>query len=305
MYDNPEAPRQDALREAQKRIIRSLFLALASLGIIVFACYAWIANNRTVSSQILSINLFTNSFELASIGNDGLYTTHTPEQYRVEDGASWKDGTGKYTAGKSAIVWQLDSNSHMNNSSASEKQGIRPGSYGTLQFYVIPKIDGSLNLQFNLDLIPVLNPNLNSDENTLNQLMHGHMLFSYQCKEDSIPSSTPTLIDLQNPSFSLNFEKVSVDQEILVTMKWIWPYVLDDVKNNNLNDVCSGESIVALMKEKPFYFFYNAGNEFTTPISNEAFINDYQEYDNYFNAADQYLGERINWLIVRMTAQTA
>ena len=309
MNDNPESPRQDALRDARKQITRSLFMALAALGVIVFACYAWFANNTSVTGMVDSVRLNGSLFELASVGNSGSqYSESTPEAYTVEEGEAWeKDNstTGTSTAGKSKIVWRLDGSSHLNN--IQDEQGIRPGSFGTLQFYVIPKLNGSLNLQFDLELIPVLNSNYQdlseTDATTLNQLMHGHMLFSYQCKNVSILNRT--LIDLENPSFTLNFENVERDKEILVTLKWIWPYVLDDVKGNNLNEVCNGASIVSLMKTIPSYFFYNEGNEFTSPISDEVFENGSQDYNNYFNAADQYLGERINWLIVRMTAQTA
>lgn len=298
---NPDASKLEALQNARKQITRSLLLATAALGVIAFACYAWFVNNTSVTGSLGSVSAKGSIFELASIGSDSVFTSDTPESYRVENGSDWHNKDGKYTAGKSAIVWQLDSTSHLNNIEGITEQGIRPGSFGTLQFYVIPKIDGSLNLQFDLELIPVLNSdsNLTVNTDTLNQLMHGHMLFSYQCEKAS--NSGKTLIPLENPSFTMNFDNVNVDQEILVTMKWIWPNLLADVKGDNLQGVCDGEGIVGLMETIPSYFFYNEGNAVTAPNLED----DFQVYNNYFNAADQYLGERINWLIVRMTAQTA
>ncbi len=304
---NPDASKLEALQNARKQITRSLLLAAAALGVIAFACYAWFVNNTSVTGSLGSVSAKGSIFELASKGsNGGQYTASTPPEYVVEKGEDWKKDNstiGTSTAGKSAIVWQLDkdNNSHLNNIEGITEQGIRPGSFGTLQFYVIPQINGSLNLQFDLELIPVLNSdsNLTVNTDTLNQLMHGHMLFSYQC--DKATNSNETLIPLENPSFTLNFDNVSVDQEILVTLKWIWPNLLADVKSNELQGVCDGEGIVDLMKKIPSYFFYNDGKQVDSPDLN----NKFQEYNNYFNAADQYLGERINWLIVRMTAQTA
>lgn len=304
---NPDASKLEALQNARKQITRSLLLATAALGVIAFACYAWFVNNTSVTGSLGSVSAKGSIFELASKGsNGGQYTASTPPEYVVEKGEDWKKDNstiGTSTAGKSAIVWQLDkdNNSHLNNIEGITEQGIRPGSFGTLQFYVIPQIDGSLNLQFDLELIPVLNSdsNLTVNTDTLNQLMHGHMLFSYQC--DKSTNSNNTLIPLENPSFTLNFDDVKVDQEILVTLKWIWPNLLADVKGDNLQGVCDGASIVDLMKKIPSYFFYNDGKQVDSPDLN----NKFQEYNNYFNAADQYLGERINWLIVRMTAQTA
>ena len=37
MNENSDTSRQDTLRDARKQIVRSLFLALAALGVIVFA----------------------------------------------------------------------------------------------------------------------------------------------------------------------------------------------------------------------------------------------------------------------------
>lgn len=304
---NPDASKLEALQNARKQITRSLLLATAALGVIAFACYAWFVSNTSVTGSLGSVSAKGSIFELASKGsNGGQYTASTPPEYVVEKGEDWKKDNstiGTSTAGKSAIVWQLDkdNNSHLNNIEGITGQGIRPGSFGTLQFYVIPKIDGSLNLQFDLELIPVLNSdsNLTVNTDTLNQLMHGHMLFSYQC--DKSTNSNNTLIPLENPSFTLNFDDVKVDQEIQVTLKWIWPNLLADVNDNKLQGVCDGANIVGLMETIPSYFFYNEGNAVTAPNLED----DFQVYNNYFNAADQYLGERINWLIVRMTAQTA
>ena len=41
MNEQPDNSREETYREARKQIVRSAFLALAALGVIVFACYAW------------------------------------------------------------------------------------------------------------------------------------------------------------------------------------------------------------------------------------------------------------------------
>lgn len=314
MSQQPEKNREDSFRDARKQIVRSAFLALAALGVIVFACYAWFVSNNSVTGKISSVLLSGSTFELASVGSDSVFTENTPEAYQVENGESWPEGnnpTGKYTAGKSAIVWQLDSGSHLNNIADIEedKRGIRPGSYGTLQFYIISKTEEDLNLNFDLELIPILKDGItDAEKDTLNQLIHGHMLFSYECVLDSDYNveNTPTLIEYNDSSFSLNFQNVRENQEILVTMKWIWPHVLEDVKNDRLQGVCSGSSVINRMKTAPEYFFYNEGNPVGKPnVEGTDWNNKFQEYNDYFNAADQFIGERLQWLIVRITAQTA
>lgn len=307
MSDNPDTSRQDAIRTARKEIVRSSVLALAALGVIVFACYAWFVSSSSVSATGMSASIKGSAFELASIGSESVF--ETPVGYEAEDGAAWEhnNSRGTHTAGKDVIVWQLDSSSHLNNieSIESGERGIRPGSFGTLQFYVIPKVSESLSLKFELELLPILNTEMNitdTEKENLDKLLHGHMLFSYQCAANTNPSAAdPTLIDIREPSFTLNFEEVTEDQPILVTMKWIWPYVLGDIQKGNLQGVCSKESVISLMNTLPSYFFYHDGNTVAAPDLN----NQSKVYHDYFNAADQFLGERLQWLIVRMTAQAA
>ena len=49
---NSEQNTQSFIQAARRQIIHSAIFAVAALGVIVFACYAWFASNHSVSGTI-------------------------------------------------------------------------------------------------------------------------------------------------------------------------------------------------------------------------------------------------------------
>lgn len=66
---NPDENPQAYIQAARRQIVRSAIFAVAALGVIVFACYAWFASNRSVSASIGSIQMLGSLYELAGKGN--------------------------------------------------------------------------------------------------------------------------------------------------------------------------------------------------------------------------------------------
>lgn len=305
---NSDNSRQDALRTARKQITRSLLLSLAALGVIVIACYAWFVRNTTVSGALGSISAGGSTFELASVGTEGAFDNVTPEEwkvdgteatYRVENSAL----TVFQTDEKDAILWRLSAESNLGNQSGN--LGIKPGSHGTLQFYIIPKQTGPMTLSFTLDLIPMVEKAgsiTRSEDSTADQLLRGHLLFSYECTQDTdyTQAASPTLLDFQNRSFSLTFESAFIDTPIPVKLNWVWPELLKDVKEGTLHGVCSKEPVLERMTIAPGYFFCNNGVPVTVSPNLET---QFKNYNDYFNNADQYIGEHLDWLMVQLSAQ--
>ena len=54
---NSEQNAQAFIQAARRQIIHSAIFAVAALGVIVFACYAWFASNHSVSGTIGSIQM--------------------------------------------------------------------------------------------------------------------------------------------------------------------------------------------------------------------------------------------------------
>ena len=297
MNDNPESPRQDTLRNAQKQITRSLFLALAALGVIVFACYAWFANNTSVTGQVGAVRLSGSRFELASVGSAGIQDKNLPQEYRVA-GNAWeidnKDGT--ITDSTNTILWRVSENSHLGN--ASGGSGIDPGSSGTLQFYVVPQGVDSLNLTFTLEIIPLKRQGdkqnfqlvqFTDPDPVAENFLKGHLLVRYQ--KDGEPNST-----LVNP-VSGSFELTVGADPVLVSLDWSWPYLLEDA--------IADKTVKSYVNSSPEYFLYDNKNpvqpvSFTLPEESNP---EFRKYSNFYNNADQYIGTNVSAILFRLTAE--
>ena len=294
MNDNPESARQDALRDARKQIIRSAFLSLAALGVIVFACYAWFANNTSVTGEIGSVRLDGSIFELASVGsNHGAFDESLPEILKAEAGDSFQSGSGTITtASKNAIFWQMNNTTGLNNENDTDT-GIEPGFSGALQFYVIPKKAGTLNLTCQLSLIPLKMEESGSftklENDTASQFLKGHLLFSYTYNDNT------QLVNYSTGSFPLEFEVQNVNDPIPVQLDWHWPLLLTDVLNDESNNVTYKQWMI----NTPNFFFCDNGDAVT---NSPDFETQFPIYNDYFNNADQYIGDNVDGVLLQLTA---
>lgn len=295
MNDNPESSRQDALRDARKQITSSLFLALAALGVIVFACYGWFVSNSNVSGSNISVSASGSRFELASVGDiKGIFDEKLSGVDKVE-GSDWKDN-GKITNSDRTILWRVSGSSNLGNLNGST--GIEPGKDGTLQFYVVPQGVDSLNLTFTLEIIPLKRQGddklvqFTDPDPVAENFLKGHLLMRY--KKDGDANST--LIDPRLCSFQL---KISGTSPVLVNLDWSWPYLLEDA--------IADKSVKNLVNLSPEYFLYDGRtpvsnteeNPFTLPGKNEP---EFRKYSNFYNNADQYIGTKVNAILFRLTA---
>lgn len=288
-----ENPPQDAVKDARKQITRSIILALAALAVIAFACYAWFVSTKDVTGSISPVQLMGSTFELASAGGQGSYDSMLPEDLKV-DGETWNnDKSGTVTStGKASILWQVSDSSNLKNTNDT---GIQPGSNGTIQFYVIPKLDGVLNLSFQIELLPMKKEGTNTlsiieNDTTLSGLLKGHFLFQY-----STDGTDFNWVSYSTGQFSQQFENCTADTPILVTLKWDWPYLLKLVTKH--------ETVVSWMKEAPNCFFYNEDGSVTAPADLSKSSAQFAEYDRYYNNADEYIGEHAYGVLLRLTAE--
>lgn len=276
--------RQAVLQNARKQIIHSLLLAVAALGVLAFACYAWFTNNTRVTGTGVSISVEGSRFELASVGDTAPTDPSIPTEWYIAGGDNWSFGNKSgliTTVSHQTVLWRVDSDSNLGNLS---DKGIQPGSSGKLKFYVIPKLSGELKLTFRLELVPQL---ISGAENSIvNNLLRGHLLFHYQCEG----ADTSTWVECQSREFHLNLN-VSENVPILITLNWQWPYVLNDVVENAV--------IRGWMVDYPAFFFYNGGTVVSAP-SNDDLDNHLREYSDYYNNADQYIGENVSGLLLKM-----
>lgn len=286
-----ENPGENAVKDARKQITRSILLALTALAVIAFACYAWFVSTKRVTGSIRPVQLLGSTFELASTGNMGAYDARLPDGLSIS-GDSWKPSGTVTSTGKASILWQVSDSSSLNN---TEDTGcIQPGSQGAIQFSVIPKADGKLKLNFQIELLPMQENSskleiLENDE-TLNNLLKGHFLFQY-----SMDGTNFSWVPCSTGQFSLTFTGCTADTPIPVTLNWRWPYLLRLVTKHT--------EVVGWMKEDASYFFYDHENPVAPPTELQPNVGNFAQYDRYYNNADEYIGEHAYGVLLRLTAE--
>lgn len=291
---NSEQNAQAFIQAARRQIIHSAIFAVAALGMIVFACYAWFASNHSVSGTIGSIQMLGSLYELASEGS-------SPNKYTL---ASYNPPEGdiplgnrpnlKATGTNQSIRWQLSDTSHVQNITGNAR--LQPDTSGTLQFYVLPYVSGTLSLGFRLELIP-LDDSGNAITGRPAELLKGHLLFYL---EDNSGKKIWTSWDSDN--FKLQFEaaeETQIGQPQLVTLHWQWTAELSEL----INDTTLNGKIPANRE----LLFYSESGSIPEADNIKAAIDENQitELTKLYNRADRYIGSQLTWLEVKLTAQPA
>lgn len=308
---NSEQNAQAFIQAARRQIIHSAIFAVAALGVIVFACYAWFAGNHSVSGTIGSIQMLGSLYELAGNGKDttdngyGVFYDKAKTGFGFNmlpagDFSTDENWANLEATGKSqAIRWRLNENSQVGNFGSST--GIRPGSSGTLKFYVIPNATGTLSLRFRLELKPLNDDGSANTGETLNKLLKGHLLFYIlDANKNKVWFSWDG-----DTSRSLQFyvpEETNVGVPQLVTLHWQWTAELRElIKDATLKD--------KVPENRELLFYSESGtipteNEIRTAIaSNDA--GKLNTLTKLYNRADRYIGSQLTWLEVKLTAQPA
>lgn len=311
--------REEIVLEARKQILRSAVLALAALIVIGVACYAWFVSSKAVTAIVGPVNMRERGFELASMaagdgkGNYGKYKQYLdptlPEGETVPAEVFNPVDDVRWTKGNQTILWRVDENSNFGNDGS--KKGIRPGSEGNLSFYVIPKETGPLTVKCHLEAIPRLKSGSEGSMGTAEQLLRGHLLFTYKYEynnEEKIVTQIGN-VEITDGSFTVTLPNAQANVPQLVTLKWFWPYLLreaatradyDAPKNQEIND-----TIKAWIEnqDKSVYFYYKTANgtRAEVTVSSETKTN----LSRYYNNADQFIGDHVAAIVLQLTADLA
>ena len=304
---NSEQNAQAFIQAARRQIIHSAIFAVAALGVIVFACYAWFAGNHSVSGTIGSIQMLGSLYELAGNGSSeedsgyGVFYEKAKPAFEfntlpVGDFSTENWPYLESTDSNQSIRWRLNDNSQVGNFGSST--GISPGSSGTLQFYVIPNATGTLSLCFRLELKPLNDDGSANTDKTLNNLLKGHLLF-YILNTKGTKILVSWDGDTSRPlQFNVPAETdVGVPQ--LVTLYWQWTAELSQL----INDTTLKNKVPANGE----LLFYSESGSIPEADNIKAAIdkNQITELTKLYNRADRYIGSQLTWLEVKLTAQPA
>lgn len=213
------------------------------LLLISFITFGWFVNSNFSETTSVELSSNTEMYELASKGIAGKYdcylNTTNGTEIRIKNTKD-EELTLISTNGQ-PIKWVMNSESNIGNDSLSN--GIKPGSFGKLTFYVIAKQSGSLKISFSLETIlynseieNINNRTINPtdciiSEKDINDFVKGHILFF----EDY---NATTKIYSGRISDKFYFSKdVLKDTAYPIDIYWVWPNVVDQLilpKNDKL-----------------------------------------------------------------------
>lgn len=334
--------REEIILEAKKQILHSAVLALAALIVIGVACYAWFVSSSTVTAIVGSVTPDADCFELASEGTAGKYDGLVPGSIRVL-GEAWPgisvSGT-QTTQNKKTILWNMTSDNNLGNFSQADN-GIQPGDYGTLEFYVLRKQQGDLKINCYLDIIPLDETGKElvstTEQNTTEagtgeaadatrvlQLLRGHLLFfsTYQISTiDSegkqVNTTMRQLTDISDGSFQV--ELPAGMEEVKVTLNWYWPYFLrhaiEYYQDSTFAEKMSERVVDSLAEGNVNYFFTNDAtmvyvgyarkdeNDTRTVITRQNVTRYAKRLGEYYNEADQVIGDNVKGIVLRLRAE--
>lgn len=260
--NNPEKLSVEELHvriaEDKKKAVRSLFMALSALVVMVGFCIAWFASNHRVNATGMNIEAANaQDFQLASKGKrqeaEQKYLKNEDSQNILNNGTAYlinsdgkmidasddTDNTATYYVGFTNLAWRLD-----------DDVTLMPGTSGSMTFYIIPRKENltSANLTFTLKAYEddtKTGVAAVSKDNQLQNLVMGHILFFRNRDADGsyagwiAPDENGSYLTGNSeysftvtPENKTTFEK---DKPYPVTLYWIWPNYIRNYIYTNQN----------------------------------------------------------------------
>ena len=260
--NNPEKLSVEELHvriaEDKKKAVRSLFMALSALVVMVGFCIAWFVSNHRVNATGMNIEAANaQDFQLASKGKrqeaEQKYLKNEDSQNILNNGTAYlinsdgkmidasddTDNTENYYVGFTNLAWRLD-----------DDVTLMPGTSGSMTFYIIPRKENltSANLTFTLKAYEddkKTGVAAVSKDNQLQNLVMGHILFFRNRDADGsyagwiAPDENGSYLTGNSeysftvtPENKTTFEK---DKPYRVTLYWIWPNYIRNYIYTNQN----------------------------------------------------------------------
>lgn len=318
----PEKLRKQ-IEKDKRKAARSTVFAVAALVALIAVCIAWFVYNNVVNGTTGSISAKNKEpFVLASVGkrqtaeseNLDLREGETEKYDSYVDGLTGETETEEkatYYTGTANLAWRL----------SSEHVKVAPGSSGKVEFYIIPKIDGLNKVTLELETAGYSKTGTEkaseiTDESVKN-LLRGHILI-FQ-KLDNTTGYSGWMQDGKLEIKPQNgFKK---DLPYKVTFYWVWPKYF----RNYIYTFRSmyGDLFVSTESED-----YQAMNEFInkqkTDTNSQLFYDKDSNVENnlkdvtinnslldanldlcsdYYNQADEQIGQNVDYLWINVTAQ--
>lgn len=304
------------LKDFWKDFLVSGLFVLAAI-VAIFACLAWFAANNRVSATGGTIGAKAGRYSLTATG-EGEPDAHTGYYERTD--AEKQNITRLDTT--DAMTVTLESN--LNNESAGS---LYPGARGKITFTVKPLVDDLNGVTINLSRVLKVTGNvvvedgktLTSDAQTLLGLAKGHLLFFTSCQNGYYSGRVvDSKIRIDKSEFCKKGSSETTESKE-VSLYWVWPeYFQNFVLTGNTNYyknlfAAAGDAksdygaLQADMNAHKANYFYGAANGTSAAnapaVSSSMSFNDTAICSALYNNADEQIGNKVEYIQLRISAQ--
>lgn len=311
--------------DADKNKRRTAFIKFASsavlLCLIIFVyTFAWFTMNKNADVTGGDMKSVSLPFELKTEGTEGFLDSCLDSSYK-RLGA---DSGVLTTADGQSIQWLVTKENNANNYKDSETNedatGIHPGSHGTLHFWIVPKEQQTIKVNYNLKITPYkkqyptdsngktdydAEPSpvaLGESDKTLAAYVDSHILF-FRHHDGKYYS------DMIDDDFEeeINFTKNENGelQPCEVTVYWVWPETLGEavLENSSKGVICQTingtNEVLKKLNKDPGGFLKGYYGE--SKLTQDDITKNYSRLSIQYNNADEDIGDYIMFLMAEMT----
>lgn len=337
-YMDPETERvvEEAVAEAKAAkdeedtrkitgFIKILSMMIFAFVVFIFASIAWFTMNEGAGTGGMGVSSASDPYQIVPLdGNTSIYQ----EYYNYMSGN--QDGS---------MVWKITADNNMENDTGDD--GISPGTYGTISFYVKPR-DASVNLDLSFEITgykytettqaaeeegedPVITKTMTPVSNELQGYLAGHIflfetrtpvyddpesenkkIISYMYS-DPILSTTDITKVISNRTFN------KTDENTPVNIYWVWPKTLSTLVDATANSYvtiepfCESSAYTAVVNNVTSYparFLYRYSDTETT-LTDILISSQYETYGDLYDRADNEIGLNVSYITLKMTSTEA
>lgn len=314
---------EEERRKQKKRIVKLILLMTLIALIIVFASIAWFAMNKAVSANTMAITAAPSPFEIAvkgsTVRNDSEFIK-ADSTYEYGNEKTYNDESYKETDGsKQKIKIRY-------NPVADEATDFGPDSSGQIDFYIVPKQNGTLTVKIDLDTVgfrelgtgndktikriselttaDITDQDLLASYQTAEQYLKGHIMFFEDLGDTASTTPEANRYHYKKPITTRTFEKTFTnavkDVPQKVTIYWMWTNTLGQIalKNNTTNQrsgypivqdtIDDGSDISATDKGKVIKYLKDNKQQIFTNNVSDTEIENAKNADNFKKLSTGY-----------------
>lgn len=310
----PKTPKDK--RALKKQALFNSLIMMLFAGLVIFlGTISWFTMSREVDgSSVWMRSTDTNYVIVSQSGEDSIFSSLRRLLQQSSDAAEW----------------EMNADNNMNNISGAD-DGIGPGSFGVISFYVVPK-DGTVSLDLTFEITGYRYSSVKDGETeqaTEKMTLAGDELQKYLNAHILLFEERTAVIDPETQQVtSYTYAKPILSEDGLKTIKsrsfsksgsntpvniyWVWGKTLSVlVDASSVNGVTSTplclkngsdyNRIIFDITNHPTSYFYDFGK--TETVDESRMITEYDKYSDKYDRADNCIGLSVSYITLKMSTK--